>query len=99
MRKGTAPTHTFALPFSADNIDKLRVNYAQNGEIVVIKTEEDADLHDNIVQVKLTQEETLKFSAVNVEIQLDVLTKSGDPLRSDIYNIYPSRVLNEEVLE
>ena len=98
MRKGTAPIHTFTLPFDAEQIEKLRINYAQSRKIVLIKTEEDAEMNGNVVQVKLTQADTLQFSDGNVEIQLDILTKTGEPLRSDIYNVYASRCLNEEEL-
>lgn len=98
MRKGTAPIHTFTLPFDTEQIAKLRINYAQAGKIVLIKTEQDAEMNGNVVQVKLTQADTLGFSASNVEIHLDILTKQGDPLRSDIYSVYASRCLNEEEL-
>lgn len=100
MRKGTAPVHTFTLPFDSDRVAKLRVNYAQRGELLVIKTEKDATMQGNIVQVQLSQSETLSFKdTCAVEIQLDLLATDGTPFRSRIYRAAADRVLNEEVLE
>lgn len=99
MRRGTTPLHTFTLPIAASSIAKLRVTYAQQGNIVAEKTEADATLEDNIVQVTLTQEETLKFRDTrDVEIQLKVLTTGGDALVSEIWRVDAKKCLNNEVL-
>lgn len=99
MRKGTAPIHTFTLPFDIEQVAKLRVNYAQAGKLLLVKTKEDAIMKGNIVQVQLSQSETLGFRDTHaVEIQLDVLTTDGTPFRSKIYKVSAERVLNDEVL-
>lgn len=100
MRRGTTPTHTFSLPFSVDTISALRITYAQNGKIVMNKTEDDVTAEGQEISVTLTQEETLKFSdESNVEIQLKILSTSGDVLASPVYTVHPLRIIDEEVLK
>lgn len=99
MIRGTAPIHTFTLPVDASQVAKLRVNYAQQGQLLLVKTEQDGTLDGFKLRVKLTQEDTLTFRCnVDVEIQLDVLTVAGDPLRSKIQRVSVDRCLNSEVL-
>lgn len=99
MRRGTTPTHTFTLPIDAASITKLRITYVQDGEIVLTKTEKNAQMDGSTVKVKLTQAETLSFNNERmVEIQLKVLTTGGDALVSDVWNVHPLRVLDEEEL-
>lgn len=99
MRRGTAPIHTFRLPVDAAQVAKLRVNYAQRGQLVLVKTEADATMQDRVLQIQLTQKDTLSFRCnVDVEIQLDILTTGGDPLRSKIKRLDVERCLNDEVL-
>ena len=100
MRRGSTPIHTFTLPVDTSIIDKLRITYVQQGEIVLIKTKDDATLAGNTIVVKLTQVETLKFCANRaVEIQVEALTSAGDKLQSDIMCVGVDRCLNNEVLE
>ena len=100
MRRGTTPTHTFSLDFSAELIAALRVTYAQDGEIILSKTESDVEVSGNEISVRLTQEETLKFNEESdVEIQLKILSTSGDVLASPVYTVHPLRIIDEEVLK
>lgn len=100
MRRGTTPTHTFTLPFEVSLISKLRINYAQNGVLVLVKTESDATLEGRTVSVQLSQEDTLAFKCTRgVDIQLDVLTMGGDLLKTKIMQTSVARCLNSEVLE
>lgn len=97
MKRGTTPTHTFALPFDVDMIEKVRVLYSQNDELKLTKT--DAALDRNTVTVKLTQEDTFKLeSGLVVDIQIRVLTVDGDALNSDIIRVPVERCLESEVL-
>lgn len=100
MRRGSTPTHTFSLPVDTSIIAKQRITYAQQGQIVMVKTDDDITLAGNTIQVKLTQAETLAF-CVNraVEIQWEALTTSGDKLQSGIMSVGVDRCLNDEVLE
>ena len=98
MIRGTTPTHTFNLPFDAVLIDKLKITYAQNGVVVLTKEKADCKIDGNAVAVKLTQEDTLKFDASRVQIQIRVLTTGGDALASDIVTKPCGEVLEEGVL-
>lgn len=99
MIRGSTPTHTFNIRFSTAMIEKLSIAYAQNGTVVLKKTEKDCSLSEKSITVKLTQEETLRFSAyTNVEIQIKVLTTGSDVPISAIKYASCGRVLDEEVL-
>ena len=100
MRRGTTPTHTFTLGFSVELIAALRITYTQNGRTIMTKTEQDVDASNQEISVRLTQEETLMFSdKSNVEIQLKILSTSGDVLASPVYTVHPLRIIDEEVLQ
>ena len=97
MRRGTTPKHTFTLPFDTDTLSKVRIIYAQDEIPVLIR--DDATLDGNTVEVKLTQEETLKFNEQKgVEIQLRAITADGeDAIASDIMRVSVKRLLENEV--
>lgn len=99
MTRGTTPTHIFTLPIYASNIDKLRITYSQNQDIILEKTEADIERSGKTIRYTLTQEETLKFNAkTSVNIQVRVLTTDNMALASPIKKLSVSEVLNEEVL-
>lgn len=99
MRRGTTPTHTFTLSIDPAVISKLRIVYAQMGNVVLTKTENDIKVTGNDVSVRLAECDTLKFQCKqNVDIQLKGLTKGGDVLVSDIYTVPVARCLCEEEL-
>ena len=81
MIQGTTPTHKFDIGIITDLISKLRISYEQNGKIVLSKDKDECTLGENFVTTKLTQEETLMFSAPGtVRIQLHARTTGGDAL-------------------
>lgn len=99
MRIGTTQTHTFELPFDAVTISKVRVLYEQKGKLVLQKTEEDCTLENNILSVRLTQEDTFNFNhSTDVKIQIRVLTTNGEALASDILCVRCDECLSNEVL-
>ena len=99
MIRGTTPTHIYTLPFDVNLIDKLRIIYNQNGRTILTKSEEDCTLTENVATTRLTQKDTLAFATTAlVEIQLRILTKSGDALASDVFTVMAERCLSEEVL-
>lgn len=100
MIPGSAPTHTCTLPFDVSIIDKMILVYAQNDKEVVRKTKDDCELSGNVITVKLTQKETLRFNPRHkIEIQIKALTVGGDPLPSKIVTIDCEKSLITEVLE
>lgn len=100
MRQGTTPTHTFTdIPFSAKEIARARITYAQRGKTVVEKTEEDCKFDGGAIIVKLSQEETFKFNEnAFVEIQVRIVTNDGESHVSDKITLTVGDALNKEVL-
>lgn len=99
MRRLTTPEHKFTLQIDPSVISKVRITYAQNNAIVLTKEGEAVSLDGNIARVKLTQEETKKFTAdKEVEIQVRILTLGNDALASDIIKVDVKKVLDDEVM-
>jgi hypothetical protein len=99
MRQGTTPKHTFTLPFDTEDVAKVRVLYAQNDKLKIVKTEADAEMDGNAVSVTLTQEETFLLNpAFDTEIQIRVLTHNGEALGSDPITVDTEKCLHDEVL-
>lgn len=90
MIKGSAPTHRFTIPAAmvALGIASIEVTYSQRGNIVLVKRGNQCKLVDNVVEVPLTQEDTLLFSessALNdVKMQLRIRTNSGTVATSNV---------------
>lgn len=100
MGRGTTKTHSFKLPFDGKTIKKVRVVYAQNGNILFKKVVDGAEIVDNTIKVKLSQEDTFAFaSTAPVEIQLRFLFVNDDAKNSDIIKTSVARCLDDEVLE
>lgn len=97
MIRGSTPTHTFNCKLDADLFHKVRVLYSQDDVLVLKKEDEDCAINGQTVTVKLTQEDTLAFHAGWVEVQLRVLTPTGDSIPSDIYKVHVDRLLEDEV--
>ena len=80
-------------------IKSIRIVYAQNTRTVLVKNTEDVTIGDKSVSVRLTQEETRRFSPTgNADIQVRILTVQGDALASDIIRVPVQDVLDNEVL-
>ncbi len=99
MIRGSTPTHIFHLSLDADLIHKVRILYAQDGVCVLKKEDVDCVKDGQTITVKLTQEDTLTFKEGKVEIQLRVLTPTGDSISSRIHVVDVHRLLENEVFE
>lgn len=100
MIQGTTPTHLFTIPFDASVISKVRVTYAQREKVLLTKDETECRLKGNVIELKLTQEETLLFDEfASVQVQVRVLTEAGDALASDLIRVPCGAILDKEVLE
>ena len=97
MVRGTTPTYTFSIPFDTNLIAEAKVIFSQ-GEVSVSKRLQDCGLNGSELSVKLTQEDTLKFSKGPVEIIIRVLTTGGDASASDPMYDYVSDCNDDEVL-
>ena len=100
MYRATTPTHTFILPFDyAQMVNKCLVTYSQGGRIVLEKTQDDISATGNTITIKLTQEETKKFSAyLRCNIQIRIITSAGDSIVSEELYVSVLDVLNDVVL-
>ena len=97
--RGTNPTHTFTLPFNVDLIDKVRILYVQNEKAVFVKETENCALEGNTVTTKLTQKDTLAIDHKRpVEVQVRILTVTGDSLVSAIKTFRAGRCLEDGVI-
>lgn len=99
MIRGTTPTHIFKIPFETANLKEVRIFYAQNKKVVLEKNTADCVMEDNKITVKLTQEETLAFSHMEVfEIQMVVKTLDGTVMATRPWKVHVCDILNDEVL-
>lgn len=99
MIRGTTPTHTFTIPFAADDIKEVRIIYAQSGQEVFTKTTEDCALDGRTVSVRLVQEDTFALeSTSSVQIQLRILTQDGEVHACDPLTVMVGTCLDDEVL-
>lgn len=99
MIKGTTPTHIFTLPFDTGMIKTIQVAYAQGGVVMLTKGNADCTFDQNMVSVRLSQEDTFLFAEnACVEVQVRVLTMEGEALASGIMRIRCKDILTDEVL-
>ena len=100
MRRLTTPTHEFELDIDVDIIEKIYIDYAQNGKILVEKTINDVTFNQNCAIIEMTQEETKKFDAKIpiVDFQIRIIDKASHSIASDILHLSLEDVLNDEVL-
>jgi hypothetical protein len=99
MIKGTTPTFTFTIPMDRETIEKVEICFGQRGEVLVTKMLPDCQIKENEYSVKLKQEDTLKFDdSKPVQVQVRVMTLSGDVLASNIKTLACSCCLSKEVL-
>lgn len=100
MRRYTTPTHIFNVPFDASIIKKVRIVYAQNESIILVKEGESCECGTNQITTKLTQEDTALFDCKKsfTEIQAHILTHTGESLVSKPLRVAVERCLDTEVL-
>ena len=80
-------------------MNEVKVTYAQEEEIVLIKGTSDCVLDATAIKVTLSQKDTFLFdSEKSVQVQLRILTKSGEALASVVEHIGVAKCLDNEVL-
>lgn len=104
MFKGTTPTYTLTLPEEVDLTDatSVIVTFAnRRGAILAEKTGADLDIDRNVIEVYLTQEETLAFPEGTVSIQVNWLYNSDGVTKRAASNIakvyYQNNLINEVI--
>lgn len=99
--RGTTPTLTFTLPFSAEQLDCAYVTLSQVDKVIVDKRVGTAGCtcSSNTITTQLTQDETLKLSGnAETSIQIRAKTKEGVALASNIIKIYTKDILRDGVI-
>lgn len=98
--RGTTPTQRFTIPFSASTVDKVKVIFSQEGEKKFAKFGDDCKVSGNIVEITLTEEETLSLNQkYRTKIQLRVRDKDGKLYRSNPIVVDTGELLEDEVFE
>lgn len=111
MKRGSTPTNTFTLPFAPPYGSEILIVYAQGEDhkesILFEKTAKDCAIDGNVVSVRLSADETLRFDCsphyhngkyepYPVKIQLGIKYPNdtgADILWSDIIETPPERCL------
>ena len=84
MIQATTPTLLFKFSVDLSLVSQWRICWAQEGKENLIKTEQECTVDNNqVIYVKLTQEETLAFDSRKlVKIQAKALTQDGNVIAS-----------------
>ena len=100
MYRASTPTHRFKLPVPISMLQEVRICYSQNGKKVLLKTLSTCskDEGDDVLVVKLTQEDTCCFSEGTVQVQLRVKLTTGDVVPCRRYTVPVEDVLDDEVM-
>lgn len=100
MRRGTTPTIKLTVSGISDiEIDKIFLTIKQRS-VVVEKEKSDITINDDILQVTLSQEETLQFSdGIAAEMQLRVLSINGTAYASQILEVSIGQILKDGVIK
>lgn len=110
MYRATTPTHNFCFgEVDPESFKTILISYVQNDKVVLEKTKDDlvftSDEYEGETHyhasLKLTQEETNKFSAKTnyVYIQIRACDYNQNVVASNIVKVSLFDVLNDEVLE
>jgi hypothetical protein len=97
--QGTTPKQRINVPLNVENISKIEIVYAQDDKIIFTKSLDDCQVDEKGLSFKLTQEETFSFDHKKlVQIQVRVLSNSGDVVGSLIEHTSVAECLSDEVL-
>ncbi len=97
MKRGTTPTFALSLEgIDYNMLDTVYVTFKQDNHIIT-KTGDDVELDEEnqIINVALTQSETLSFRQGYVFVQLRAVTKGGNAVATDIVKVNTDGILKE----
>ncbi len=97
MVRGTTPTLSFTIPYNASEIADGWVTLKQYDHIVLDKriTDEGVSFRDKLIEVKLTQTETLKLYATGCKAQLRLKLADGNVVASNIVSVNIGEILKD----
>ena len=99
MKRATDFQFTITLDEGTGNLSKMRMAFSQQGEILLLKTENQLTVSDNTIVCDLTQEETKLFEAnVDCAIQLRAKNSEGKVFATDEFYESVEDVLDDEVM-
>ena len=99
MYRGTTPIHRFTFGFPKETVDAIYITYEQNGQLRIEKTKEDITFEDGYISVRLSQEDTLKFTEIGpVEVQIRFTDMSENAYASNVITTRVDRILKEGVI-
>jgi hypothetical protein len=98
MYRASTPTHYFRLPYAPEEIKEIWLTYSQSGANLLRKTMDELTYKDGVWSIRLTQEETNKFSDVYATAQIRVLLNNGDSFPSEKFRLVVHDVLDDEVM-
>lgn len=100
--RGTTPTLRFKIPFEQAIIKVAYITFEQNGKDILEKStnDENVELTDELITIKMSQEDTLAFSNINgkAEMQIRILLTDDTAVASKIYKVSVDRILKEGVI-
>lgn len=98
MFRGTTPTNIFNVDIDLTNAEVIYITYKQQNKVVIEKTKDDITATTETLTVKLTQDETLKLTEREVEIQIRARFSDGTALASNIIKTTASKILKDGVI-
>lgn len=99
MYRGTTPLHRFTFDLPKETVNAIYITYKQSGQLRIEKSKEDITFEDGYISVKLSQEETLKFTEIGpVEIQIRFTDMSENAYASNVITTKVDRILKEGVI-
>ena len=98
MRRGTTPTLKFTLPYEIA-VSSLYITFMQRGRTILEKTIDDVTLDGKTINVELTQDDTLTFTAGQpISIQIRIRDTENKAVASQIIETTAEEVLKDGVI-
>lgn len=85
MRRGTSDILEFEIPYKASEVEYGYVTITQLGNVIRdynVMDEESVVLNDGIIQIPLSQEDTLSFPTGAIKMQIRLVLTNGDAVAS-----------------
>ena len=95
MIRGTTPVHVFNTDIDLTEAEEMYITYKQYGQVVLEKTIDDISITSTKLTVYLSQEDTLKFGAADVEMQVRAKFPSGNTIVSNVITDAVTDILKE----
>lgn len=102
MRRGTTPTCSFTTEFLASEIADGYITFSQSKQTVLEKqiTDENVVVSDNLIELVMTQEDTLSFkqNPLNAQVQIRLRLNNGKAVASNIVTFDVKAILKDGVI-